>query len=114
MTTALSNHASESLLTDAETTLFSTTSSEDKFIGTATFRNTSTNPVEVTLWRIGLSTTGTEGSGGNEFDVFTIPARVTVHVDTLIGHTLAGSMKISGKASTTGVVSYDVSGTTET
>lgn len=114
MTTSLSNHKSETQLTTSEATLVSTNTSEKKFIGKFTLTNTSDSNVQVTLWRIASTTTGTTGSGGNWIYRETIPAGKVVTVDKLQGHTLSNSMKISGLAATASVINVDISGTTET
>lgn len=114
MTTTLNNFTSETQLTTSEASLLSTTSSEKKFIGMVTVTNTSTSNVEITLWRIDSTTTGTTGSGGNWLYKKTIPANSTERVDKLMGHVLGNSMKISGLADTADVINVDISGTTET
>jgi len=114
MATTLENFKSETQLTASETTLVNTNSSEKKFVGQFTLTNTSASNVEVTLWRILTETTGTTGSGGNWIWKETIPARKTVKVNTLVGHVLGNSMKISGLAATASVINVDISGTTET
>jgi len=85
-----------------------------KFIGMATVTNTSTSNIEVTLWRLDDTTTGTTGSGGNWLWKKTIPANKTEIVDKLLGHVLGNSQKISGLAGTASVVNIDISGKTET
>jgi len=114
MTTILSDFTSETQLAVTETTLVSTNSSEKKFIGMATVTNTSTSNIEVTLWRLDDTTTGTTGSGGNWLWKKTIPANKTEIVDKLLGHVLGNSQKISGLAGTASVVNIDISGKTET
>jgi len=114
MTTILSDFTSETQLAVTETTLVSTNSSEKKFIGMATVTNTSTNNIEVTIWRLDDTTTGTTGSGGNWLWKKTIPANKTEIVDKLLGHVLGNSQKISGLAGTASVVNIDISGKTET
>jgi len=114
MTTSLSNHKSETQLAASEATLVSTNTSEKKFIGKFTLTNTSDSNVQVTLWRVASTTTGTTGSGGNWIYRETIPAGKVVTVDKLHGHTLGNSMKISGLAATASVINVDISGTTET
>lgn len=114
MATTLENFKSETQLSTAEVSLVSTTGTEKKFIGNLTLTNTSTDNVEVTLWRLAVSATGTEGAGANWFYNETIPANKTVRVAVAVGHVLGGSMKLSGKASTASVVNVDISGTTET
>lgn len=114
MTTTLNNFVSETQLTASEATLVSTNSSEKKFIGKFTLTNTSSSNVEVTLWRLATTTTGTTGSGGNWIFKETIPAGKAVTVDKLQGHVLGNSMKISGLAGTASVINIDISGTTET
>jgi hypothetical protein len=112
--TTLNSFVSETQLTGSESTLVSTNTTEKKFIGKMTLTNTSTSNVEVTLWRIASTTTGTTGSGGNWIFKETIPAGKVVTVDKLQGHVLGVSMKISGLAGTASVINVDVSGTTET
>jgi hypothetical protein len=114
MTTTLNDFSNESQLTASEVTYVSTTSSEKKFIGMATVTNTSILNVEVTVWRVGSSTTGTTGSGGNWIWKKTIPANSTVRIDKIMGHVLGNSMKISALAGTASVINIDISGTTET
>jgi len=114
MTTTLNNFVSETQLTASEATLVSTNTSEKKFIGKFTLTNTSDSNVQVTLWRVASTTTGTTGSGGNWIYRETIPAGKVVTVDKLQGHVLGNSMKISGLAGTASVINVDVSGTTET
>ena len=114
MTTTLANFTSETQLTTSEAVMVSTTSSEKKFIGMATLVNTSTDPVEVTLWRLLTATTGTTVSGGNWICKKTIPANATERIDKIMGHVLGASMKISALASTASVINVDISGTTET
>ena len=114
MTTTLSNFTSETQLTASEVSMLSTTSSEKKFIGMATVTNTSDSNVEVTLWRLATTTTGTTGSGGNWIYTKTIPANATERIDKIMGHVLGNSMKISALASTSSVINIDISGTTET
>ena len=114
MTTTLSNFTSETQLTASEVSMLSTTSSEKKFIGMATVTNTSSSNVEVTLWRLATTTTGTTGSGGNWIYKKTIPANATERIDKIMGHVLGNSMKISALASTASVINIDISGTTET
>jgi len=114
MTTTLNNFVSETQLTASEATLVSTNTSEKKFIGKFTLTNTSDSNVQVTLWRVASTTTGTTSSGGNWIYRETIPAGKVVTVDKLQGHVLGNSMKISGLAGTASVINVDVSGTTET
>jgi hypothetical protein len=112
--TTLNSFVSETQLTASEATLLSTNTSEKKFIGKVTLTNTYTSNVEVTLWRVASSTTGTTGSGGNWIFKETIPAGKVLTVDKLQGHVLGYSMKISGLADTASVINVDISGTTET
>ena len=114
MTTTLNNFTSETQLTTGEVTQVSTNTTEKKFIGMATLTNTSTDNVEVTLWRILTATTGTTGVGGNWIFKKTIAANSTERIDKIMGHVLGPSMKISGLASTAAVINVDISGTTET
>lgn len=114
MTTTLANFTSESQLALTELAVVSTGSSEKKFIGMATLTNTSTERVEVTLWRLATATTGTTGSGGNWIYKKTIPANATERIDKIMGHVLGNSMKISALADTALVINIDISGTTET
>jgi len=114
MTTTLANFTSETQLTTSEVAMVSTTSSEKKFLGMATLTNTSDSNVEVTIWRLLTTTTGTTGSGGNWIYKKTIPANATERIDKIMGHVLGNSMKISALASTASVINIDISGTTET
>jgi len=114
MATTLSNFASENQLTASEATIVSTGSTEKKFIGNLTLTNTSSSNVEVTIWRVSSTTTGTTGSGGNWIFRKTIAAGDTFKVQKISGHVLGNSMKISALASVTSVVNIDASGTTET
>jgi len=114
MATSLSDHKSETQLSTSEATLVSTNTSEKKFIGKFTLTNTSASNVQVTLWRVASTTTGTTGSGGNWIYRETVPAGKVVTVDKLQGHALGNSMKISGLAATASVINVDISGTTET
>lgn len=114
MAATLSDFSSENQLGTTEETIVSTNASEKKFIGNFTLTNTSASNVEVTLWRIGATTTGTTGSGGNWIFNGTIPAGGLVKVNKLVGHVLGNSKKISGLAGTANVINVDVSGTTET
>jgi len=113
MTTTLNSFVSETQLGATEQTLISTGTSEKKFVGMASATNTSASAVELTLWRIDSTGTGTTGSGGNWFEVKTIPAKGTIRLDKLLGQVLDYSMKLSGLASVGGVVNIDISGTTE-
>lgn len=114
MATNLANFASEGQLGASAGNMFSTNTSEKKFIGNLTLTNTSTDNVEVHLWRIATATTATTGSGGNWIERITIPAGRTVKPSKLIGHVLGTSMRVQGQAGTAGVINYDASGTTET
>lgn len=113
-TTTLSSFAIESQLTTSPVTKVVTSSSEKKFIGKATFTNTSTSNVEVTIWRLGSATGATTGSGGNWTVKKTIPAGRTWACYEIMGHSLDYSQKISASAGTAGVINCDISGTTET
>ena len=114
MTTTLNNFTSETQLTTGEVAMVSTTSSEVKYIGKATFTNTSASAVEVTVWRILIATTGTTGSGGNWLDIKTIqPGKVWV-CDKIMSHVLGNVMQISALADTGSVINVNISGTTET
>ena len=114
MTTTLSNFTSETQLTTSEVSMLSTSTTEKKFIGMATVTNTSASNVEVTLWRLATTTTGTTGSGGNWIYKKTIPANATERIDKIMGHVLGNNMKISALAETALVINIDISGTTET
>jgi hypothetical protein len=114
MTTTLNNFTSETQLTASEATLLSTGPTEKKFIGALTLTNTSSSTVEVTLWRIASTATGTTGSGGNWIFRKTIGAGDTFKVQSMAGHVLGNSMKISGLADTASVINVDISGATET
>ena len=114
MTTTLNSFKTTTQLTASEATMFSTSSSEKKFIGNVSLTNTSISNVEVTIWHIGSATTGTTGSGGNWLVRKTIAAGETYKVQVLSGKVLDNSEKISALAATTLVVNFDASGTTET
>lgn len=114
MTTTLTNFTSETQLTTSAANLVSTTSSEKKFIGKATFTNTSTSNVEVTIWRLLTASSETTGSGGNWLVRKTIPAGTTWECYEIMGHSLGNSMSISALADTASVINADISGTTET
>ena len=114
MATSLTNFASEGQLSASPSNMFSTNTSEKKFIGNLTLTNTSASNVEVYLWRIATTTTATTGSGGNWIERITIPAGRTVRSSKLVGHVLGSSMRIQGQADTASVINYDASGTTET
>ena len=114
MTTTLNNFTSETQLTTGETTQVFTSGTEKKFIGMATLTNTSADNVEVTLWRVLSTTTGTTGVGGNWIFKKTIAAGSTQRIDKIMGHVLGFSMKISGLASVGAGINIDISGTTET
>ena len=114
MTATLDSFASETMLTDVEQTLTSTNSVEKKFLGMATVTNTSTAPVEITVWRIATGSIGTEGVGGNWSIVKIVAAKQTERLDKILGQVLGNGMKVSALASVAGVVNIDLSGTTET
>ena len=114
MTTTLANFTSETQLTTSEVSMVSTTSSEKKFIGAFVLTNTATTNVEVTVWRVATTTTGTTGVGGNWIYRKTIPAGQSMRVDAVMGQSLGNTMKISALASAASVINIDISGTTET
>ncbi len=101
-------------LTASEVTLVSSSSSEKKFMGAIQIFNTSTSNVEVTFWLMLAATSGTTGSGGNQKYVRTIPAGTSRAIMDFQGQVIDNSMKFSGKAGTTAVINYTISGTTET
>lgn len=114
MATTLSNFTIETQLSASEATLISSGASEKKFIGSMLLFNTSSSAVEVTMWLILATTTGTTGSGGNYSYVKTIPANTGLRVMDYAGQVLDNSMKFSGKADTASVINVSISGTTET
>ena len=109
----LENFKSESQLTAAAATVINTNSSETKFIGKATFTNTSASAIEVTVWRLATATTATTGSGGNWLDKRTIQAGKVWECDRLLGHLLGNSMQVRAVAGTADVINADLSGVTE-
>ena len=113
MTTSLKNFG-QGQLTASEVTLVSSTSSEKKFMGAIQIFNTSTSNIEITFWLMLTATTGTTGVGGNQKYVRTIPAGTSRTIMDFQGQVIDNSMKFSGLASTTAVVNYPISGTTET
>jgi hypothetical protein len=113
MATTLDNFTSEKLLTTAFDGLVAAQATEKKFIGKATFTNTSTSPVEVTVWRIATATTPTTGSGGNWTDKKTIQPGKVWECDKIEAQVLGGSMSIFATAATTGVINANLSGVTE-
>ena len=113
MTTSLKNFG-QGQLTASEVALVSSTSSEKKFLGAIYLFNTDTTEAEITFWLMLTTTTGTTGIGSNEKYVRTIPAKGRLTIMDFQGQVIDNSMKFSGKASTTAVVNYTISGTTET
>jgi hypothetical protein len=114
MATTLNNFVSETQLSASATALESASSSEKKFIGSATVTNTSDNNVEVTIWLLQTTTTATTGSGGNWSYRKTLPAGRTERVEAIIGQVIDRSMTLAGAASVASVVNVNISGTTET
>jgi hypothetical protein len=113
MTATLANFTSETQLGTSDSQLVATTSTEKKFIGKATFTNTSAAAVEVTVWRIATTTTATTGSGGNWLDKRTIQPGKVWECDKLMGHVLGNSMQIRAVAGAASVINADLSGVTE-
>ena len=113
MSTTLANFTSETQLGTSDSQLVATTGSEKKFIGKATFTNTSASAVEITVWRLLTATTATTGSGGNWLDKRTIQPGKVWECDKLEGHVLGNSMKVSALAGTASVINADISGVTE-
>lgn len=113
MASTLNNFSSEKQLTLTADALASAGSSEKVFIGKATFTNTSSNPVEVTVWRIATATTPTTGSGGNWLDKKTVQPGKVWESDKLESHVLGSNMSVFALADTTGVINADLSGVTE-
>ena len=113
MTATLDNFTSENRLGTSIADLVFTTGTEKKFIGKATFTNTSSSPVEITFWRIRQGSTPTEGSGGNWLDMKTIQPGKTWEATKLESHVLGPSMSVKAKAGTASVVNADLSGVTE-
>ena len=101
-------------LTDSEVALVSATSSEKKFLGAIQVFNTGTSNVEITFWLMDTVTVGTTGVGGNQKYVRTIPAGTSRTIMDFQGQVVDNDMKFSGKAGTTALVNYTISGTTET
>lgn len=114
MATTLTNFVNETQLGTLATTLESSSTTEKKFIGSATVTNTSTNNVEVTIWLLQSTTTEITGSGGNWIYRKTIPAGRTERIEAIIGQVIGNSMELSGLAATASVVNINISGTTET
>ena len=103
----------ETQLTTTITSIAQAGANDKLFIGQATFTNTSTGNVEVTIWRLNESTTATEGSGGNWLVKKTIaPGRTWVSLE-IEGHVLGNSQAIKAKADTDNVVNVDISGAKE-
>ena len=113
MASLLTNFTSETQVGTGSTSLVSTTSSEQKFIGKATFTNTSTLPVEITVWRVFTATTPTTGSGGNWLDIKTIQPGKVWECDKLEQHVLGSLMSVFATAGTASVINADLSGVTE-
>jgi hypothetical protein len=114
MATTLNNFVNDTQLAASATALESTTSSEKKFVGSASVTNTSTSNIEVTIWLLPTTTSATTGSGGNWIYRKTIPAGRTERVEAIIGQVIDKSMTLSGSAGTASVVNINISGTTET
>ena len=113
MTTSLKNFG-QGQLTASEVALVSSSSSEKKFLGAIYLFNTDTTETVVTFWLMDTATVGTTGSGSNEKYSRTLPARGRMTIMDFQGQVIDNSMKFSGLASTTAVVNYTISGTTET
>ena len=113
MATNLENFG-QGQLTDSEVALVSSSSSEKKFLGAIYLFNTGTSRTDITFWLMNTADTGATGSGSNEKYCRTIPARGRLTIMELQGQVVDNDMKFSGKAGTTGLVNYTISGTTET
>ena len=114
MATTLNNFVSGTQLGTSEAGLETTTSSEKKFIGSASVTNSGTTNVEVTIWLLPSATTAVNGNGGNWIYKKTIPAGRSERVEPIVGQVLDNSMTLSGLADTASVVNVAISGTTET
>ena len=95
------------------TELTTTSITEKKFLGKATFTNTSAVKVVLTVWRLPTAITAIAGSGGNWLDVKTIQPGKVWECDKLESHVLGNSMKVSVQADTASVINADLSGVTE-
>ena len=113
MASTLGNFTSETQVGTSSTSLVDSTSSEVKFIGKATFTNTSASAIEVTVWRVLTATTPTTGSGGNWLDKKTIQPGKVWECDKIQGQALGNSMSIFATAGTGSVINADLSGVTE-
>lgn len=113
MAASLENFTSEKKVGSVNTILVSTTGTEKKFIGKATFTNTSVLPVEVRIWRIATASTPTTTSGGNWLDVRTIQPGKVWEADKLESQVLGNSMSVYALAGTASVINADLSGVTE-
>ena len=113
MASTLGNFTSETQLGTSSTSLVSTTSSEVKFIGKATFTNTSASAVEVIVWRVLTATTPAAGSGGNWLDKKTIQPNKVWECDKLEQHSIGNNMSIFATAGAASVINADLSGVTE-
>ena len=100
-------------LSTSITELTSTNNTEKKFLGKATFTNTSAAKVVVTVWRLPTATTATTGSGGNWLDEKTIQPGQVWECDKLESHVLGNSMRVSAQPDTASVINADLSGVTE-
>ena len=112
--TTLQSFTSETQLSTSATNIVTSNTSERKFIGMVTLTNTSTENVQVTLWRILTASTATTGSGGNWSFRETVPAGRSIIVDKFRGQVLNPSMAIKGLADTASVINIDISGTVQT
>lgn len=97
----------------AATTLVTTTSGQVKFIGKATFTNTSSNAVQIRVWILPTGTTQTSGSGGNWIIEKVIQPGRTFICEEIQGHVLGNTFTLSALADTASVINAVVSGTTE-
>ena len=113
MATELANFTSETQVGTSSTSLVATSSSEVKFIGKATFTNTSASAIEVTVWRLLTATTPTTGSGGNWLDKRTVQPGKVWECDKLESQVLGNSMSVFATAGTGSVVNADLSGVVE-
>jgi hypothetical protein len=110
----LSNFVSETVLSTNIAALISSSGKEKKFIGKATFTNTGSAVVAVTVWRLASTTTPIDSSGGNWLVKRFIQPQKVWECDNIELHVVAESMSLFATADTANVVNVDISGVTET
>ena len=113
MASSLTSLTEETQLGTGISDLVTTTATQKTFIGKATFTNTSSSVVTVTVWRLLDATTETTGSGGNWIAEEKIAPGKQWECLEIMGHALGNSMKISASASVGSVVNVDISGTVD-